>query len=72
MAACLAITFGVSLRLRDNSIADIAYGLAAALATGATYAASPTRHPRETLLLLLVVFWGARLAAHLLVRKRGH
>jgi steroid 5-alpha reductase family enzyme len=69
IAACMAATFALALRLRDNSIVDVTYGLAFVLATGATFALSPTRHPRETLLLVLVAVWGVRLAAHLLVRK---
>ena len=69
VAACMTATFAVALRRRDNSIVDVTYGLAFVLATGATFALSPRRHPRETLLLVLVAVWGVRLAAHLLVRK---
>lgn len=71
VAACMAVTFVVSLLLRDNSIVDVTYGLAAALATATTFVLSPTRHPREVVLLALVGFWGVRLATHLLVRKWG-
>lgn len=71
IAGCMAITLVLSLLRRDNSIVDVTYGLAAALATAVTFALSPTRHPREALLLALVGLWGARLATHLLVRKWG-
>jgi steroid 5-alpha reductase family enzyme len=71
VAACMAATFAASLRLRDNSIVDVTYGLAAVLTTGVTFALSPTHHPRETILLLLVAVWGLRLATHLVVRKWG-
>ena len=71
VAACMAVTFVVSLLLRDNSLVDITYGLAAALATAATFVLSSTRHPREAVLLALVGLWGVRLAIHLLVRKWG-
>ncbi len=71
IAACMAVTFVVSLPLRDNSIVDVTYGLATALATATTFVLSPTRHPREAVLLTLVGLWGARLATHLVVRKWG-
>jgi steroid 5-alpha reductase family enzyme len=71
VAACMAVTFVLSLLLGDNSIVDVTYGLAAALTTAATFVLSPTRHPREAVLLALVGLWGVRLAAHLLVRKWG-
>ncbi len=69
VATCMAVTFVLSLLLRDNSIVDVTYGLAAALATAATLALSQSRHPREVVLFALVGLWGIRLAAHLLVRK---
>ncbi len=71
VAACMAVTFLLSLLLRDNSIVDVTYGLAAALAAATTFVLSPTRHPREAVLLALVGLWGVRLATHLLVRKSG-
>jgi steroid 5-alpha reductase family enzyme len=67
----MAVTFAVSLLLRDNSIVDVVYGLAAALAAAATFVLSPTRRPRELVLLVLVALWGVRLASHLLLRKWG-
>jgi steroid 5-alpha reductase family enzyme len=69
IAACMAVTFVVALLRRDNSIVDVTYGLAFVLATVVTFVLSPTRHPREALLLLLVTVWGTRLATHLVVRK---
>lgn len=71
IAGCMAVTFVLSLLRRDNSIVDVTCGLAAALATAVTFALSPTRHPREALLLVLVGLWGARLATHLIARKWG-
>lgn len=71
VTACMAATFLVALARRDNSIVDVTYGLAFVLATAATFALSPTRHPREALLLVLVAVWGVRLAAHILVRTRN-
>ncbi len=69
IATCMAATFVVAWWRRDNSIVDVTYGLAFVLATVVTFVLSPTRHPREALLLVLVTIWGVRLATHLLVRK---
>ena len=71
IAACMTATFAVAWWRRDNSIVDVTYGLAFVLATVVTFVLSPTRHPREALMLLLVTLWGMRLAVHLLVRKWG-
>jgi len=71
IAVSMALTFALALRLRDNSIVDIAYGLIFVIVSAVTFAGSPTRHPREILLLVLVGLWGIRLAAHLALRKRN-
>lgn len=71
VAVCMAATFLLALRRRDNGIVDVTYGLAFALAASASFALSPRHHPRQVLLLVLVSIWGLRLAAHLTGRKRG-
>ena len=67
----LLCIFLLALRLRDNSIMDIAYGLAFITAASAAALAAGTSHPRFILLYTMVILWGLRLAVHLFFRKRG-
>jgi steroid 5-alpha reductase family enzyme len=76
-AACVLVIymlciFLLALRLKDNSIVDIAYGLAFITAASAAAFAEEASHPRFILLYTMVILWGLRLAVHLLFRKRGH
>jgi steroid 5-alpha reductase family enzyme len=63
--------FLLSLRLRDNSIADVAYGPMFAIGGWAAALAHGSGHPRQLLLIGMVTAWGLRLAAHIWVRNRG-
>jgi steroid 5-alpha reductase family enzyme len=63
--------FLLSLRLGDNSIADIAYGPMVAIGVWAAALAHGSGHPRQWLLIAVVTVWGLRLAAHIWVRNRG-
>jgi steroid 5-alpha reductase family enzyme len=67
----MSCIFLLALALKDNSIVDIAYGLA--FISVAVWIAQQwwTGHPRQILLLILIASWGLRLAVHLMVRKRG-
>ena len=67
----MTLLFGVALWLKDNSIVDIAYGLAFVLIGWTSYLIYSSGHPRQTLLLGLITIWGLRLAGHILVRKRN-
>ncbi|PLX83286.1 MAG: steroid 5-alpha reductase [Desulfuromonas sp.] len=67
----MTAVFVLALCLRDNSIVDVAYGLAFVLASWSAYLFFGEGHPRQVLVLLLVTVWGARLAAHIFLRKRG-
>lgn len=67
----LLCVFLLALKLRDNSIMDIAYGLAFITAASAAALAAGTSHPRFILLYTMVILWGLRLAVHLFFRKRG-
>jgi steroid 5-alpha reductase family enzyme len=62
--------FLLALKLKDNSIVDIAYGLGFVLVGWSGYLAYGSGHPRQLLLLGLVSLWGLRLAAHIGLRKR--
>ena len=63
--------FCLAMFLKDNSIVDVAYGLAFLLVGWSVYAMYGSGQPRQLLLLLLVTAWGARLAGHIFLRKRG-
>ncbi len=67
----MSLVFLLALRLEDNSIVDIAYGLAFVLVGWSAYLHSGSGHPRQLLLLGLVTLWGLRLAGHIFLRKQG-
>ena len=67
----MCLVFLLSLKLRDNSIIDIAYGLAFLLVGWSGYLVYGTNHPRQFLILTLITIWGLRLASHIFLRKRG-
>jgi len=63
--------FVMAMVLKDNSIADIAYGLVFTAVAWTMTLRWGAEHPRQTLLLFMVTVWGLRLAVHLFFRKRG-
>lgn len=63
--------FVLAMYRKDNSIVDVAYGLAFVLAGWAAYLGFASGHPRQLLALGLVTVWGVRLAVHIFVRKGG-
>jgi steroid 5-alpha reductase family enzyme len=73
IAVYMTAWFIVALVRKDNSIADIAWGLGFALVAVVTFAAGGGSGVRPALVTALVVLWGTRLAVHILFRnsKRG-
>lgn len=69
VAAYMTAWFAVALLKKDNSVADIAWGLGFVLVAAVTFS---RRGPLFLPLLVtsLVTVWGARLAFHILVRNR--
>lgn len=67
----MSLVFGLAIAVRDNSIVDIAYGLAFLVVGWSGYLAYGSGHARQFLVLVLVTIWGLRLAAHISVRKLG-
>ncbi|NNM05317.1 MAG: DUF1295 domain-containing protein [Gemmatimonadetes bacterium] len=61
----------VSIRLRDASIIDIAWGAAGALLAVSTFIMADGDPSRKLLVTGMTVVWGSRLAIHIGVRKRG-
>jgi len=61
----------VSVRIRDVSIVDIAWGANGALVALVTFLVSEGALPRRILLTGMVAIWGIRLALHIGRRKKG-
>lgn len=71
VAVGMILLWMVSVRIRDVSIVDIAWGAAGALIALATLFLAAGALPRQLLLTAMTVSWGGRLALHIGVRKRG-
>ena len=72
LLCCFIVLWALSVKLKDASIVDIAWGPACALPAALTYFRTETTDPRSGLLTLLVVLWAARLGLHLARRNLGH
>ncbi len=72
LLALLGLLWAISVRLKDASIIDIAWGPACATGAIATFLREEGSAPRDMLLLGLVTLWAARLAFHLARRNLGH
>ncbi|MEZ5307119.1 MAG: DUF1295 domain-containing protein [Pyrinomonadaceae bacterium] len=69
--ATMSALFVLAVRLKDNSIVDIAYGAVFVLLAWSAWTAFGAYEPRAFLMLALVTVWGIRLALHIAARKRG-
>ena len=63
--------FLIALVRKDNSLADIGWGLGFILVAGLSFARQPVHGPRALLAGGLVLAWGLRLALHIFVRNRN-
>lgn len=72
--AVMLLTFAVALRKGTHRIVDVAWGLAFTAVAAVTYALSAGQGDdgRRLLVTALTTVWGARLAAHIAWRGRGH
>lgn len=71
VSAGMVLLWVVSLRLRDVSIVDIAWGAAGALIAILSLLLGHGPLPRRILVSSMAAFWGIRLALHIGLRKRG-
>jgi steroid 5-alpha reductase family enzyme len=74
LAVAIMVMVGVwlvSLRLRDVSIVDIAWGATGALLALTSLFLTNGPLPRRLLITGMTVIWGSRLAFHIATRKRG-
>lgn len=67
----MAVLWLVSLRLRDASIVDVAWGLGFVLSIWVYWALGPEPGARQWLLLALVTVWGLRLSGYIFWRNHG-
>lgn len=67
----MTAAFAVALRLRNNGIADVAWGPGFIVTGWAVFLLRGPGHPRPWLVLALVTLWGGRLAWHVFRRNRG-
>lgn len=67
----MIIVFIISLIKRDNSVADIAWGLGFILITITSLVQNPVFSSKQLLILVLVSLWGIRLAIHITMRNHG-
>jgi steroid 5-alpha reductase family enzyme len=72
VALLMALTWLVSLPLRDASIVDVAWGLGFVLVAWAVRVAADGNAARQWLLVGMVTIWGIRLSAYLAWRNLGH
>ncbi len=70
--ALLTALWAVSVRIKDASIIDIAWGPACALPALLTFVRADGADPRALILTVLVSVWAARLALYLGSRNLGH
>ena len=61
--------FGVILK--NNGIVDVAWGLGFIVLALSLFAYSDFESERQVLLTMLVIFWGVRLAVHIIRRSLG-
>jgi steroid 5-alpha reductase family enzyme len=67
----MTLVFLLALRLKDNSIVDVAYGLGFVLIGWSGWVAYGSDEARQLLLLAMVSLWGLRLAGHIALRKQN-
>ncbi len=67
----MTTVFLFALWLEDNSIVDVAYGIAFVLVGWSGLLILGSGHARQWLSVILITVWGVRLALHIFLRKRG-
>jgi len=70
IAVYMTVWFVVALIKKDNSVADIAWGLGFVLIAAFTFLRGGDWAARPVLATALVFIWGLRLAVHILLRNR--
>lgn len=63
--------FLFSLIKKDNSVADIAWGIGFIIIAVTSIYTHPEFTAKQLLVLILIILWGTRLALHITMRNRG-
>jgi steroid 5-alpha reductase family enzyme len=66
----MSLIFILATIRKDNSIVDIGWGLGFIMVSVLTFVLEPGFTSRHILVLVLILIWGIRLAAHITLRKR--
>ncbi len=61
----------LALRLKDNSIVDIGWGVGFIIVALATLISSGTFFPKQLLITAIIIAWGLRLAVYIFMRNNG-
>jgi len=67
----MTAVFVLAQLLNNNSIVDVAWGPGFIVVAGVSFVAEPALFPAKVLAAALVLVWGFRLAAHILLRNLG-
>ncbi len=67
----MTLMFVLALILKDNSIADIAWGLGFIISAIVAFIYTPFYTTRQIIVTLLILIWGFRLAIHIYLRNKG-
>lgn len=71
IASYMTLWFGISIIVKRNDIADIAWGPGFIIVALCLIISSQTYHPRLLLASLLTFLWGMRLAIHIFIRNKN-
>lgn len=67
----MTLLFVIALILKDNSIADIAWGAGFVVVAWATLFIVGGLYPRQILVCSLILIWGSRLSIRIFLRNKG-
>ena len=67
----MTLAFAVAVRIKKNSVADVAWGLGFIVSAAVGLIYTNTCASRQLLGLTLVILWGLRLAVHIYFRNKG-
>jgi steroid 5-alpha reductase family enzyme len=67
----MAAVFVLALRLKNNGVVDVAWGLGFTVVTAALFTREPALYPAKALVMALVLVWGLRLSIHIFMRNAG-
>lgn len=65
------VVFFIAIKIKDNSIADIAWGLGFIVIDVALILQTKNIHPPQLIMSLLIMMWGLRLSGYIYLRKRN-